>query len=549
MPTGALRPPWQMTDAELIAEAEAIQAAEDQAALSDPATLMRHLQPNTYRKRRHLRVISAALADVGAGVVDRLVITTPPQVGKTVTAVVGGAFWWLANHPAHRVIVGSYGNTLAINRGRSVRKLVIEHGHKYDLRLEAGSAAVNDWSLTTGGGMKSVGVGGGVTGNPGDLALIDDPHKSRAEANSMVIRDKVYDWYSDDVVSRLAPGAPIVLIMTRWHPDDLVARVLADEGREDEGGRWRVIHMPALCTDPDRDPLGRTHGEPLPHPKIKAGDKAAALRHWEDKKRTTSVRGFAAMYQGDPQPEEGALLTRKLLRERRCYAHGAVCGPCETSKLKVAVAVDPSGGGRDTAGVIGGYLGTDKRLYLTHDSSGHMPSDEWARAACELAATTDADRIIVEKNYGGDMALLAVRTAWDALRDEELERLGGDVHAETYTQQAKYNRLAPRIVPVTGKRNKLLRAEPVAQQWIEDRVRTAAYLPDVEEEWATWQPDDPNSPGRIDASVYLALGLLRPPPASLGGQVTHPPQGSLPTTGASPLAGDGGPSGPFSSLG
>lgn len=547
--TLALRPPWQMTDAELIAEAQAIGEAEDKAALSDPATLLRHLQPNTYRKRRHLRLISATLADVGAGDVDRVLITTPPQVGKTVTAVVGGAFWWLCLHPVHRVIVGSYGNTLAINRGRSVRKLVIEHGHRFDLRLEPGSQAVNDWSLTTGGGMKSVGVGGGVHGNPGDLALIDDPHKSRAEADSLVVRDKVYDWFKDDILSRLSPGAPVVVIMTRWHPDDLGARVLADEGREEEGGRWRVIHMPALCTDPERDPLGRAAGEPLPHPKIRAGDKAAALKHWQDKRSGSTVRGWHALYQGDPKPEEGALLTRKLMRERRCYTQGAACGPCETKRLKVAVAVDPSGGGRDTAGVIGGYLGTDERLYYTHDRSGHMPSDEWARAACELAAETDADRIIVENNYGGDMATLAVRTAWDALRREELQRLGGDDRAPTYTEHAKYNRLAPRIVGVTGKRNKLLRAEPVAQQWVEDRVRTAAYMPEFEDEWATWQPDQKDSPGRIDAGVYLALGLLRPPPAGTGGQVTTPPKGTLPTTGASPLQGDSGPSGPFGALG
>lgn len=546
---GALRPTWEMSDAELIAEADAIRAADDRDALADPATLLRHLQPNTYRKRRHLRVIGRTLADVHAGVVDRVVITTPPQVGKTVTAVVGGAFWWLALHPAHRVIVGSYGNGLAINRGRSVRKLVIEHGHRYDLRLEAGSQAVNDWSLTTGGGMKSVGVGGGVHGNPGDLALIDDPHKSRAEADSLKIRDKVYDWYTDDIISRLSPGAPVVLIMTRWHPDDLAARVIADEGREEEGGRWRVIHMPALCTDPEKDPLGRAYGEPLPHPKVRAGDKAKALKHWEDKRRTSSLRGWHALYQGDPKPEEGALVSRKLLRERRCYAQGAACGPCETNQLKAAVAVDPSGGGRDTAGIIGGYLGTDKRLYISHDRSGHMPSDEWTRAACQLAADIDADRIIVEKNYGGDVVLLAIRTAWEALRREELERLGGDDRAEAYTQHAKFNRLCPRIVPQLAKKSKLLRAEPVAQQWAEDRIRTAAYLPDLEEEWATWQPDQTDSPGRIDASVYLALALLPVPPAGGGGQVTETPKGSLPTTGASPLAGDAGPSGPFTSLG
>lgn len=534
----ALRPTWQMTDQELMAEAEAINSAEDKAALADPATLMRHLQP-TYKRRAHLQAIGREFARLHAGDGDRLMILTPPQVGKSLTAAVGGTFWWLCLNPAHRAIIGSYGNSLAITRGRSVRKLVIEHGHRYDLRLEPGSQAVNDWSLTTGGGLKSVGVGAGVAGHPGDIAVIDDPHKSRAEADSLRKRDAVHEWYSGDIISRLAPGAPVVLIMTPWHPDDLRARLLVDEGREEDGGRWRIVALPALCTDPARDPLRRPVGAPLPHPKIKAGDTAAALRHWEDKRRGSVLRDWHALYQLNPQPHEGALLSRKLLRERRCYAAGSPSGPCCTDQLKSAVAIDPSGGGRDTAGIVAGHLGTDKRLYLTHDASGVMSSGEWARRACEIAIDVDADKFIVEVDFGGDMATLAVRTAWDALRREELEALGGDETAAAYKDAARYNRLCPRVAAVRARKKKLLRAEPVAQQWIEDRIRTGVYLPDLEEEWATWQPDHTDSPGRIDASVYLAYGLLGPPPAG-SGSAAPPPSGPMPATGVSPLSGPTG---------
>jgi hypothetical protein len=536
----AVRPVWQMTDAELIAEAEAINRAEDRAALTDPAALMRHLSPG-YKRRAHLRKIGQELAEVGAGRVKRLLITTPPQVGKTVTAVVGNAFWWLANNPGHRVIIGSYGVNLAVNRGRSIRKMVIEHGHRYDLTLERGASSAAEWELTSGGGVKSVGVGAGVTGSPGDIALIDDPHKSRAEADSLRIRDKVYDWYSGDLVSRLAPGAPIILILTRWHPDDLAARVLKDEGREDEGGRWRVVHIPALSLGPLVDPLGRPTGEPLPHPKIKPSDRDGALQHWREKRQASTVRDWFALYMGDPKPAEGALVTRDLLKERRCYQNAPNPDYRCADPVKAAVAVDPSGGGRDTAGVIGGYLGTDKRLYITHDSSKAMSSEEWSRAACALAVEIDADRIIFESNYGGDMGKLAIRTAWDTLRREEIDALRGDVPAETfeqtaaYTLVAKFARLPPRIVAVHARKNKLLRAEPIAQQWIVDRIRTAAYLPEMEEEWATWQPDQTDSPGRIDASVYLAYGLLPPPP--LAGGAAPPPTGTLPTTGLGPLGG------------
>lgn len=551
--TLALRPTWQMTDEELLAEADAIARAEDKAALGDPATLMRHLNPNGYKRRPHVRVIGREMAKLYSGETKRLMILTPPQVGKTVTAVVGGAFWWLALRPTNRVIVGSYGNALAVNRGRSVRKLVNEHGHRYDLRLERGSTAANDWLLTSGGGMKSVGVGGGVTGTPGDIALIDDPHKSRAEADSLRRRDAVHDWYSGDIFSRLSPDAPIVVIMTPWHPDDIRGRLLQEEGRVEDGGLWRVIHMPALCTDPINDPLGRELGAPLPHPKIPARDSAAALAHWQAKRRGSSVRDWAALYQGDPRPAEGALLARKLLRERRCFGDDPACGPCNTNVQRSAVAVDPSGGGRDTAGIVAGYLGSDKRLYLTHDWSGVMSSADWSRKACQLAVQTDADRIIVEINYGGDMATLAIRTAFDVLRTEERDAFtgreslwaefleaGGDItRTPTYKAEALYNRLCPRIEVVKARKGKLLRAEPIAQQWIEDHIRTTTYLPELEDEWATWQPDHTDSPGRIDASTYLAYAML-PLPGAGTGRIGPPPSGPMPTTGTSPLAGGGG---------
>lgn len=536
-PSAALRPVWQMTEGELIAEAEAINRAEDRAALEDPATLMRHLAPG-YKRRAHLRLIGQQFRDVLSGGCKRLLITTPPQVGKTITAVVGTSFWWLAHNPHHRVIIGSYGSHLAVNRGRSIRKMVIEHGHRYNLTLERGASSAADWELTSGGGVKSVGVGAGVTGSPGDIGIIDDPHKSRAEADSLRIREKVYDWYSGDFNSRLAPGAPIILILTRWHPDDLAARVTKDEGLETEGGRWRVVHLPALSLGAAVDPLGRPEGDPLPHPKIKPGDREAALAHWREKRRSSTVRDWHALYMGNPQPAEGALLSRDLLKERRCFQTSPPsCAPA----LKAAVAVDPSGGGRDVAGVIGGYLGTDRRLYIVHDRSRAMSSEQWSRVACEMAVDLDADRIIVESNYGGDMAALAVRTAWAELRREELDQIRGDIPAavcersDAYRAVARYNRLPPRIVVVHARKNKLLRAEPIAQQWIVDRIRTAAYLPEMEEEWATWQPDATNSPGRIDASVYLAYGLLPPPPVT--GGPTPPPTGTLPTSSLGPLGG------------
>lgn len=529
MTVEGLRPVEIMSDGELLAEAEALQRADDRDALASPTTLARHLSYG-YVRRQHLNVIGREMAKLDAGEFDRLLIMTPPQVGKTVTAVVWGAFWWLARHPGHRAIVGSYGKTLATERGRDTRRLVAEVGDRYDLQLETGARQVSQWRLTSGGGLKSVGIRSGVTGHSADIALVDDPHKSRADADSLAFRDAVDDWYSADLGTRLAPRAPLVLVMTTWHIDDLAHRVIDREGRVEDGGRWQVVKMPALCSDPDTDPLGRALGEPLPHPKIAAGDTDELLRHWHEQRKGKKLRDWYSLYQCDPQPAEGALLTEKLLRERRW--HGPLDHECTEAACPryaphherlitatpqaAAVAIDPSGGGRDIAGVVGGWLGDDERLYIADDRSGVMSADEWGRTACEMAVDLDADRIIYESNYGGDQAAYVIRTSWDALRRAELAELGipdtpRGRRTRRYLDVAKYARPRPRVVGVHARKAKRLRAEPIAVQWEQDRIRTARYLPDMEQEWATWQPTDKESPGRIDASVHLGWGLLKAP--------------------------------------
>lgn len=454
----ALRPVWMMTDDELLAEVSSISTASDSDALRNPVALARHLDPK-YKLRPHLRLIGDALATVQHGSGDRLMILTPPQVGKTVSVAVWFPFWWLCQWPADHVVIGSYNNNLALARGRSVRKLVNEHGHRFGITLERGSRAANDWELVSGGGVKSVGVGGGVTGKSGDLIVIDDPHKSRAEADSLTVRNKVWEWMSGDVNSRRQPNSPICVIMTRWHEDDLGGRLIKEQGRVEEGGLWRVIHMPAFAGT--LDPLGREPGDPLPHPKISPKDREALVAHWEERRSTSTVRDWHALYMGDPKPTEGALVTEEMMRDRSIPASAA------PPPVVSAVAVDPSGGGRDEAGIIAGFRGTDNRVYWTHDLTAVMPTANWATATVELAYTIDAELIVFESNFGGDQAGLIIRTAWDVM----------------CTKKGLTNRLCPRIIQVSARKNKRLRAEPVSQQIIEDRVRLVGHHPELIQQW------------------------------------------------------------------
>lgn len=481
-------------------------ARGDRPELADPVTLASHLDGRFYNVRPHLQVIAAELAALERGDFDRLLLNTAPQTGKSRTATEWGAFWWLCRNPAARIVVGSYGDDRAVPLGKAIKKLVESYGPQYGLFIERGSAAVKHWDLTTGGGVRSVGVGSAITGFSADLVIIDDPTKSRAEAESVARRDAVFNWYTADILSRQQPGTKVMIVQTPWHVDDLRARVVKQEGDLADGGRWRVVIMAALCEDPKTDPLGRMVGEPLSHPKIKDGDTSRLLRFWERIRSEQTPRDWRALYQCDPKAPEGQLVKADLLRQRRCFEHGT----CDGHPQRSGVAVDPSGGGRDTAGVIGGYLGQDGRAYWTHDRSGVMAAEDWARAACEVAQEIAADFIVFEANYGGDMARLTIRTAWDKLRQAEPDRYGH----------------CPRIIEVHARKGKVLRAEPIAQQIVEDRIRTAKYLPDLESEWATWVVG-PDSPGRIDASTYLSYELLPLPNA---GSVSNAGAGLLAST-------------------
>lgn len=479
-----------LDDARLYAQLRAAQAAQREALLTNPVVMATGLSPQ-FSVRPHLRLMGRAYAALERGEYRKLLITCPPRVGKSTVAAQWGPLWWLARHPGDEIMLVSYASSLAQSHAHKVRALIQEHGPEFGLYLHPTSRSLADFRTTEGGGMLAAGIAGGLTGRGARLLVIDDPHKNRKEAASARMRETVYQSYSDDLDSRLAPDGATVLSMTRWDEADLAARVLEDEGRLEDGGQWKVIHLPALADlalTGGSDPLGRRDGDPLPHPLIPDGDTERLLAYWR-KFRTGPAQRWSSLYQGNPKPTEGALVTRALLRQIRAI-------PPQAQPVRIAVGVDPSGGGKDSAGIIGGFLGDDGRLYWTHDRTRVMASTEWARQACLLAHETRAQIMVVETTFGGSMCLDSVRYAWDALQREDV--IPKDV-------------LRPQVVPAGARVGKFLRAEPVAQLMTEDRVRTGAVLLELEEEWATWQPGSADSPGRIDASVYLAYLLLKVP--------------------------------------
>ncbi|MFB8347933.1 terminase large subunit domain-containing protein [Streptomyces niveus] len=507
-----------LDDAAVYQQLLAAQKAAARDLLRSPATLARGLD-GQYRMRPHIKVISDALVGLEQGEYNRLLIVTPAQVGKSTTTAEWFPFWWLCLHGKDRVAVASYSDDLALRRGKAIRKYITEYGGEYDLSLLPGSEAAQDYDTNQGGGVRSVSLGAGLTGFSVNLLVVDDPHKDRQEAESKKMRERVHDWWSSAALKRLQPDRnAVVAIQTRWHPDDFAGRRLEEDGRIEDGGKWKVVHLPAVA-NPSKfgpDPLGRRDGDPLTHPKIPTRNRKALQAWWAADKSGSNPRDWHALSQGDPQPAEGALVSRDLLRAIRDNST-----PVEPQRI--AVAIDPSGGGRDTAGIIGGFLGDDNRVWITHDRTKTMSSAEWSRTACLMAHETNAAVIFVEWNFGRDMCTLAIDTAWKALQAEG---------------QIPEGKLMPLIQPVHAKQGKLLRAEPIAHQMVEDRVRLRGAFVDLENEWATWQPTDSDSPGRIDASCILVYGLI---PEINKGAIVHAPLPTAPTPGVgrqpSPAAG------------
>ncbi len=152
--------------------------------------------------------------------------------------------------------------------------------------------------------MFAAGIGGGFTGRPVDLLIIDDPIKDREQADSHIYRENVWDWWTDVGAARLAPGAPVMLILTRWHHDDLAGRLLAaDDGAT--GGS---------STSPPRPTTTPPRARPTPSAARPASSWTSARGRtrpqWERRKRMAGSRTWAALYQGRPAPDAGNLFKR-----------------------------------------------------------------------------------------------------------------------------------------------------------------------------------------------------------------------------------------------
>lgn len=236
---------------------------------------------------------------------DILVISFPPQHGKSMSITETLPSWYLGKYPTKRIIEASYSEDFAQLFGRRNLRKIRDFG-KDIFGIETGKIANNtEFELSNGvGGMISRGILSGVTGRPADLMIIDDPVKNRQEADSKTYRDRVWSEWNDSFKSRLSFGAKVIIIQTRWHEDDFAGRIIKNEKHVE------VVNL--KCEADENDILGRKKGDAL-FPEIGKGNEW--LKDFKSSFTTKEgSRTWNALYQGEPTPDEGNIFKRKWFK-------------------------------------------------------------------------------------------------------------------------------------------------------------------------------------------------------------------------------------------
>jgi len=310
----------------------------------------------------HHRLMIRHLEEVERGECPRLMLFLPPGSAKSTYASQIFPAWFLGRHPEASIIAASHTAELAERFGRRSRNFVADEPHRnvFGVGVSADRQSAGSWETEKGGEYFAVGVGGSVTGRRADLGIIDDPVRGREDADSERSRQTVWEWYTNDFLPRLKPGAAQVLIMTRWHMDDLGGRLL-----EREAAEWRVIELPMEALP--GDPLGREPGERLwpewftPH-MVETAKK--------------DPRAWNALYQQQPVVEEGDYFKLDWFSP---FVH---LPESITTYGASDYAVTEGGGDYTEHGIFAlDPLGT---LYIIDWWRGQTASDIWINKQCDL---------------------------------------------------------------------------------------------------------------------------------------------------------------------
>lgn len=344
----------------------------------------------------HLELLDKALVDLATGKIRRLIVTMPPRHGKSQLCSRYLPAWFVGRWPDKKVILCSYEANFAADWGAKARDILNEYGASlFGVQVRSDSNARHDWKIEGHeGGMITAGVGGPITGRGADLLIIDDPIKNAQEANSPTYRQRVWDWWTSTALTRVEPDGSVLVIVTRWHEDDLVGRLLKQDGNQDDAEepddeQWHTVNLPAIAED--QDPLGRKAGEALwpdrwPISKLLKRMKRLGTYVWN------------ALFQQRPSPPEGNYFKKqwfKAIEPDRVPRLRRIARVWDLAATAAEEAKDPDW----LAGTKMGY-GEDGNYYILHVSRDRV-SESAVESLIHSTAIRDGRSVMIRVEQEG----------------------------------------------------------------------------------------------------------------------------------------------------
>lgn len=270
-----------------------------------------------WRNYRHTPFLVERFRKIATTPGHREIWNLPPRYGKSLVASVFGPAWFLDLWPNKRVMVTTYAKELGLQFGRDVRNIIEEYPDELRVSLRQDSRAAGRWNTPQGGGLLATGIDGGATGFGADLLVIDDPFKNREEAESDAQREHVWNEWIQTYRTRLEPGASVLVVMTRWHEDDLTGRLLESD-REGTGDGWHLVRIPEIAEELG-DFLHPVTHEPMPdvldrEPGDVIDEERFTVEEVRKKHRGAGPYVAAGMYQQRPSASEGGIFKRRWWR-------------------------------------------------------------------------------------------------------------------------------------------------------------------------------------------------------------------------------------------
>ena len=316
----------------------------------------------------------------------RLMLFMPPRHGKSEIASRCFPAWHLGHAPNHEVIACSYSGSLAMGFSRKVRSMIRDPLYNKvfsNCQLDPESQSAEAWLTTAGGGYTAAGVGGPITGKGAHILVIDDPVKNREEAESETTRQSIKDWYTSTAYTRLAPGGGVLVILTRWHDDDLAGWLLGEQ--ETGGDTWEVIKYPAVAEEDEayREKGAALHPDRYPLPALTRIRNAIGSRDW------------SALYQQNPVADEGAYFQRSMIRYFNPHE-------VDRDRMTIYAAWDLAIGKKErndwSVGVVAG-VDQDDQMFILHVERGRWDGGELVEKILDTYAAWQPSITGIERGH------------------------------------------------------------------------------------------------------------------------------------------------------